>query len=136
MKTSGLDDALRLAELLANRLCHDLSGPLNGLGAGLAEAVAGSAMAADGLALAQEAATVAIRRLVLLRAAWGEVGEALDRPALERLASGLPGRRVRVDLSRLTEPVRFAPNASRLLLNVMLLAAESLPRGGTAHCLA
>jgi histidine phosphotransferase ChpT len=131
MNISGMDNGLRLAELLASRLCHDLSGPLNGLGAGLTEATAGSAMAAEGLALAQEAATIAIRRLVLLRAAWGEPGESLDRPALERLATGLPARRVRVDLAGLTEGIVFGPVASRLLLNVLLLGAESLPRGGT-----
>ena len=123
--------ALRLAELLANRLCHDLSGPLNGLGAGLAEAAACSAMAAEGAALAQEAATVAIRRLILLRAAWGQAGDSLDRASLEHLASGLSGRRIRLDCSHLAPESRFAPLASRLLLNVLLLAVESLPRGGT-----
>lgn len=133
MNTSGTNDGLRLAELLANRLCHDLSGPLNGLGAGLAEAVAGSPMAADGLALAREAASVTISRLILLRAAWGEVGDALDGAGLARLASGLPGRRVRADLSGIAGDVVFGPMASRLLLNVMLLGAECLPRGGTVR---
>jgi histidine phosphotransferase ChpT len=131
MNISAMQDALRLAELLANRLCHDLSGPLNGLGAGLSEAVAGSSMAAEGLSLAQEAAAVAIHRLILLRAAWGQAGESFDRAALERLAAGLPGRRLKVDCSRIADGVVFPPMASRLLLNVMLLAAESLPRGGT-----
>ena len=38
---------------------------------------------------------------------------------------------MRADLSGLAEPALFTPGGGRLLLNVLMLAAESLPRGGT-----
>lgn len=131
MNSFGTDDGLRLAELLATRLCHDLSSPLNGLSAGLAEAVGNPENAADGLTLAQDATRVAVARLFLLRAAWGEPSESLDRNALHRLCAGLPGRRIHVDLSGIAETVTFSPQDGRLLLNILILCAESLPRGGT-----
>lgn len=124
MNDSRIDVAFRLAELMASRLCHDLSGPLNGLGAGFGAN-------GDAPSLAEEASRTIIARLILLRAAWGEPGESLGRADFERLATGLPRRRIRVDLSGLDEGAVFGSLASRFLLNVMLLCSESLPRGGT-----
>lgn len=123
----GLDGGLLPAAHLVARLCHDLSGPLHGLSAALAEARED----AEALALAQEAAAALRARLALLRAAWG-VPAALEAGGLRRLADGLPqAHRLRVVLAG---PVADAPvpaAAARLLLNALLLAAESLPRGGT-----
>lgn len=124
MDLSSIDVAFRLAELMASRLCHDLSGPLNGLGSGFGTS-------GEPPSLAEEASRAAIARLVLLRAAWGEPGEKLGRADFERLAIGLPRRRIQVDLSGLDDGAVFGSLASRFLLNVMLLCSESLPRGGT-----
>lgn len=125
MSDSSMDETfLRLAELIASRLCHDLSGPLNGLNAGLA-------MVETDPTLAHEAAKAATARLILLRAAWGEPGDPLGREDLARLAAGIGRSRITVDLSALDEATRFSPAAARLLLNVILLCAQALPRGGT-----
>jgi histidine phosphotransferase ChpT len=118
---------LRLANLLAARLCHDLSGPLGGLGMALGE-VAGDPAA---LALAQDAAMVLRQRLALSRAAWGEGTAPLPRATLRDLACGLPNAaRLQVELDALADDPPFAPPAARVVASTLLLAAASLPAGG------
>ena len=126
---AGADRApgLRLAELLATRLVHDLSGPTSGLCAALAEPRAD----AEALEIAREAAATLRRRLALYRAAWGAPAP-LDAGGLREMAAALPNaHRLRIVFAGPVEAAALAPPAARLLLNLLLLAAESLPRGGT-----
>ncbi len=126
----GATAALRLAALLCARLCHDLSGPLGAL-IGLLEIAREEQQAAETIAVAEETATALAARLKLLRAAWGQDGEDLDLAQLQDVAGALSaGRPVRLEVSGLQAGVVFGPIAGRLLLNVLLLAAESLPGGG------
>nr|WP_283949460.1 histidine phosphotransferase family protein [Limobrevibacterium gyesilva] len=68
-----------------------------------------------------------------MRAAWGGATPPLGVSELAAMAEGLPqGRRVGVDLSGLDPALRLPPAAARLTLNVLMLAAESLPGGGVA----
>lgn len=125
----GGDEAtLRFARLLAARLCHDLGGVLAGLVAALGEVPDDP----QALPLAVDAAGALARRVALLRTAWGEDPAPLDCARLGALAGGLPNAgRLRI-VCRLQPPDADLPAATvRLLANVMLLAAESLPRGGT-----
>lgn len=123
----GQDGGLLLAAHLVARLCHDLSGPLHGLSAALAE----TGEDAEALALAQEAAAALRARLAVLRAAWG-APVALEADELRRLADGVPqAHRLCVVLAGPIATATLPPAAARLLLNALLLAAESLPRGGT-----
>ncbi len=126
-ETSDRARGLLLAEQLATRMSHDLSGPLSGLVAALGETSAD----AEALPLAVEAATVLRQRLALLRAAWGApVGLAAD--GLRDLFAGLPrANRLRLDLAGPVATAALEPLRARLLLNALLLAAEGLPRGGT-----
>ena len=119
---------LRLAELLAARLSHDLSG-LAGVLAAALELAADDPDPAEALSLARDAAAELAARLRLLRAAWAGDGGPQSRRTLEALLPGL-GRRTRADLSAL-DPAAFPPGLSRLLPNLLLLGAEALPRGGT-----
>jgi histidine phosphotransferase ChpT len=125
-------DSLRLAELLAIRLCHDLSGPLGTLMGALELVADDPGMAAEALPLAGEVSTALGRRLRLLRAAWGGATPSLSVAEFAALVEGMPARRWRLDLNGLDPAGRFSPAAARLALNVVLLAAESLPGGGTA----
>jgi histidine phosphotransferase ChpT len=118
---------MRLALLLATRLCHDLSGPLSGLGAALGE----MPQDPEALQLAIDAARALRLRVALLRAAWSTDPPAIARDGLRDLSGGLTNAaRLRMDLDELEDSAAFDPVAARLLVNVMLLAAESLPAGG------
>ncbi len=120
-------ERLRLAELLAARLSHDLAG-LAGVLAAALELAADDPDPAEALALARDAAGELAARLRLLRAAWAGDGGDVSRRTLEALVPGLGGR-LRVDLSAL-DPGAFPAGLSRLLPNLLLLGAEALPRGG------
>jgi histidine phosphotransferase ChpT len=125
---TSLDQALRLTETLCARLCHDLASPLGSLAGAVEVAMEEPEAAEEALAVAAESSRGLGARLRLLRAAWGGDAEALDGPALERLAEGLPPR-VRLDAAGLA-PAPFPPGAAGLVLNLLLLGAEALPRGG------
>ena len=122
-------DKLRLAELLAARLCHEVSGPAGTLAGAVEIARTEPDSAAEALDIAAEAAAGLATRLRLLRAAWAGAAEALDILALRTLCSGLP-RHVSVDLGGLPADQWFPAASAQVLLNVLLLAAESLPKGG------
>jgi histidine phosphotransferase ChpT len=122
---------LRLAEFVAARLCHDLSGPVGTLIGALELMVEENDATAEAARVAEEAALVLKRRMRLLRAAWAEGTGEMGLEELLTLAEGMPGaRRVQIDTSALKPEAVFAGPAARLLLNVLMLGAESLPAGG------
>jgi histidine phosphotransferase ChpT len=122
-------DGLRLAELLAARLCHEVSGPAGTLAGAVEIARTEPASAAEALDIAAKAAASLAARLRLLRAAWAGGAETLDLAGLRALCAGLP-RHVWADFAGLPAELRFTGGAAQVLLNVLLLAAESLPKGG------
>lgn len=121
--------AIALADALCARICHDLSSPLGSLMGALEVAIETPDIAEEALPLASETAVEMGRRLYLLRAAWAGTGGDLSVQALTELAAGLP-QRVRVALDGLHAGPFPAPVA-RVLLNLLLLGAEALPKGGT-----
>lgn len=126
-----MTDPLELAEFLCARICHDLSGPLGSIAGAVELAIEDEQGREEALSVACEAAVVLGRRLRLLRAAWSGDCAPLDIGQVRQLAAGLPGaQRLQLDTSHFDAPVAFSSGAGRLLLNVMLLASESLPRGG------
>ena len=127
--TATSQAALRLSAALATRLCHDLSGPVNTL-LGVADVVADDpSAAAEAIGLMADAGQAMARRLGLCRTAWGSPAE-LSAEDFARLVAGLATKRLTIDLDRLDRAADFAADAAQLCLNVVLLAAESLPRGG------
>lgn len=123
---------LRLAETMAARLCHDISSPAGAVGNAL-ELIGEPDLAAEAVALARDGMAALTMRLQLARAAWCGPGGPLDATAITRLARGLSSRHVEVDLTALDSGApdgTFAPALARLLLNLLMLAAESLPVGG------
>ena len=115
-------------------LCHDVSGPLNTLLGALECAVDArgeSDTPDEALDLANEAAHSLVARLRLLRAAWSGLEGDLAPAALLDLLDGLANRqRLHIDVSAL-RPVALPAAVGRVLLNVLMLAAEALPSGGT-----
>jgi histidine phosphotransferase ChpT len=123
-------DAVRLAELLAIRLCHDISGPLGTLMGSVELATEDPESAAEALSLASDVSTALVQRLRLLRTAWGGATGPLDMAAFRAMAAQLPGRRPEFELAVPDETACFSPAGARLALNVLMLAQESLPLGG------
>lgn len=129
-QSGALEGGTLWAEALGARLCHDFAGPLGTL-AGAVELLA-EADGRDGEALDEAGRTARelTARLRLLRAAWGGGCGDLDRGDIAALLPGLAASgRVSVSLSGLHRhyPGPFA----RVLLNLLLLAVEAVPRGGT-----
>jgi histidine phosphotransferase ChpT len=121
---------LRLASLLASRLCHDLVGPLGAVDNGLELMAENGEMAGEAMALAQRSARRATGRLQLFRFAFGAAGgEEHFGPgearalAMECLQNGT----IQIHWPAAME---LPPGAARLLLNLLLLGSECLPRGG------
>src|ERR1700752_1132598 len=117
---------LKVASLLASRLCHDLVGPLGAVGNGLELVAEDGGMAAEALALAQRSAKRATSRLQFFRYAFGAAGgEGNLRPAEARsLAAGIlqSGETM---LEWPEGPAAGLPVGSgRLLLNLLLLGSE------------
>ncbi len=124
-------DPWRLAELVCARFCHDLAGPVGSL-AGMVELAREDAGAAEeALSVMQAASAEMGNRLALLRAAWTGDAGAMDVSDIRTLAAGLPNaRRLRLDFDAVA-PAMLDAGMARMVLNLLLLAAESLPAGGS-----
>lgn len=125
--------SLRVAELVCTRLCEDvvsLLGALNGALDHASDSV-GEEME-EHLRSLRAASGMLSRRAALWREAWGANQSSLNRGRLARLAEALPNAsRLRLDVTGLPSRAAFPPAMSRMIVNAIILAAESLPRGGT-----
>ena len=129
---ASISETLRLVELTCARLCHELSGLAGTLGGIIDLALEETPVASETLAVGRDAARELVQRLKLLRAAWGPDLGPLTLTGLLTLADGRPNaRRVLVDAAGLPPDTVFAPPTGRLALNLLLLASDSLPGGGT-----
>lgn len=126
---------IRVLELLSSRLCHDLISPIGAVNNGL-ELLEDeeSGMADDALELSIKSAKRAADLLQAFRVALGAAGsQASVRLADARsLAAGiLDGGKVRLDWPAEQDAAPAAVGMAKLLLNLVMLAGECLPRGGS-----
>ena len=131
---------LRIAQLLSSRICHDLVGPIGAINTGL-ELIA-EGLDEDGAAkeLTVRSAAEANLRLSFYRAAFGYGNSTLDssswKLSLEEtrnLAAGfLKSSKVQLEWQELPPDLtgQAVPDAIKIILNLILIAHESLPRGG------
>jgi len=121
---------LRVAELLAARLCHDLVGPVSAVANG-AELLADEEpeFVRDAVTLVGDSARKANNRLQFCRFAYGFSGTQLAGPAPHLLAAGFfADSGIDCDYG---EAARGLPVDQQKLACAMLAAAgEGLPRGG------
>jgi histidine phosphotransferase ChpT len=121
---------LRVLELLNARLCHELVSPVGAINNGV-ELLADEDpdFARDAIQLIGQSARKAAQRLQFYRFAYGTAASASGANAGRDLAMGLlEGGKVRCDwTAEAALPVEW----QRLACNVLVLAAEALPRGGT-----
>lgn len=125
---------LRVFELLASRLCHDVVGPIGAVNNGM-ELLAedDEEMAGDAIELAGASARQAADALQFYRLAYGMAGTQVDAngPELARVAGAfLEKHKTRLIWPDGNMPIMAPDGLAKLLLNLVALAAESLPRGG------
>jgi histidine phosphotransferase ChpT len=125
-------ETVRLVELVCARLCHDLGGLIGTVGNALDMLAEDAAGGDEVLAFAASANKALAERLRLMRTAWGPEFEPLSLPALVRLVSPpLAARRVGLDCRALPSDRVFSPAVGRVVLNLIVLAGDCLPKGGT-----
>jgi histidine phosphotransferase ChpT len=127
-------DALDLAALLCSRVCHDLISPAGAIVNGLEvlEEANDEETRTFALDLIKKSARTASARLQFCRIAFGAAGSAgsqIDLGDAESVARGLiEDEKVKLtwNLPRLLLP----KNRVKLLLNMLLVATQAIPRGG------
>jgi histidine phosphotransferase ChpT len=135
-KAISLND-LDFAALLVSRVCHDLVSPVGAVVNGLEvlEDETDIAMRADALRLVAASAEQAAARLQFARIAFGAAGSAgaeLDLAEVGRIMSGLL-KGGKVELLWQADAVNWPKDWAKLLMNAVLVAADSLPRGGKVY---
>lgn len=137
--TPALDESLHLAQLLSSRICHDLIGPI-----GIAAATddlrdADERIDEEALTLVADSARSAAHRLDLFRFAFGftESQEGVTSSAfiISLVNRALKNNRLQFEWSSTDPDASMAEMAipiaaARLLVCLVLVATEALPRGG------
>jgi histidine phosphotransferase ChpT len=126
------DDTI-LAEMLCARLCHDMAGAIGA-------AAAGAELLEDGFdaetaRMVAESAAAAVSRLKFFRAALGPAGSPQPAGRFRDLAAAYlmaaaPGGRMTLSLHWESARPELDGESGRLVLNLVLLARDALPRGG------
>jgi histidine phosphotransferase ChpT len=128
-------DALDLAALLCSRVCHDLISPTGAIVNGLEVLEDGGDAETKTFALdlIKKSARTASARLQFCRLAFGAAGSAgaqIDLGDAESMARGF------IEEGKITIawnlPRALLPkNRVKLLLNMLVISAQTIPRGGT-----
>ena len=128
----------KLAEMLCTRLCHDLTGPIGAVNNG-AEFLddEGFDMQNEAVQLIVSSAHQAVNRLMFYRQAYGRVsdsGEASLEEKKKLAADFFIGSKIKLDWPDShtdASGISISQKMSRLILNLILITADSMIRGGT-----
>jgi histidine phosphotransferase ChpT len=128
-------EALDLAALLCSRVCHDLISPTGAIVNGLEvlEEDSDAETKTFALDLIKKSARTASARLQFCRLAFGAAGSAaaqIDTGEAESMARGFI-EDDKVKLGWNLPRVLLPKNRVKLLLNMLVVATQTIPRGGT-----
>ena len=127
-------DPLDLAALLCSRVCHDVIGPVGAIinGLEMLDEEQDAEIRGFALELIKKSAGQASVRLQFCRLAFGAAGSAgasIDTSDAATVARDLFGGE-RTELRWNVPPLRMPKNNVKLILNLCLIAAAAIPRGG------
>jgi len=126
--------ATDLAALLCSRVCHDIAGPTSAMGAALSvlDDEGAEDMRDDAIALLRTGAGQIRAKLEYARVCFGAAGSRGGDMAISEIKAlaGPMFDDARPELSWKTEAGEISKTAARVLLNLVWLAVETLPRGG------
>jgi histidine phosphotransferase ChpT len=130
-------ESLDLAALVASRVCHDVISPVGAIVNGLEvlEEDKDEGMREFALDLIRKSAKAASARLQFCRLAFGAAGSAgaaIDTGDAEKVARGLFADD-RTQLNWESPRVFMPKNKVKLVLNLCLIAAACIPRGGVMN---
>ncbi|MFS0736114.1 histidine phosphotransferase family protein [Sphingomonas sp. 1P06PA] len=131
MSSSSVD----FASLLCSRLCHDLLSPVGAINNGI-ELLADEhdpEMRARCLDLLAESARASAAKLKFFRLAFGAAGgfgDAVDTREARAAIEGLLGQDRRIQLGWMVSDPSLPKGAIKILLNLALIGADALVRGG------
>lgn len=125
---------LRVAELLASRLCHDLISPVGAVNSGIELMTEfGDGLDSESMQLVASSAKLASEKLQFFRIAYGNAGSGANvalGDGLRLIEPVCANQRTAVVIEDRTAGAMPGPGAVKLLLNITLVAGECLPRGG------
>ena len=128
-------DPIDLASPFCSRLCHDLRSPVGAMSNGL-ELLADEsdeAMRQQVMGLLADSARTSANKLKFFRLAFGAaggVGDVVDVREAKAAIEGLLGGEKRIQLGWMVAEPALAKTAIKVLLNLSLIAADALVRGG------
>ena len=131
----GAMNSVELASLLCSRLCHDLLSPVGALNNGI-ELLADEQdpdMRDRCLELLAESARASANKLKFFRLAFGAgggFGDEIDTREAKTALEGLYGADKRIELGWMVADDKMSKGAIKLLLNLAMIAGDSLVRGG------
>ena len=136
---TGAPDDVQLAQMLCARLCHDLMGPAGAINIGLEFLGEDKAETKETLELIAASARQVRARLAFFRTAFGMASaeRAAGLPEVRALIEEfLKGSRVALEWRACERPLKGVAfvngcDLARLLLCLVLVARDWLPRGGT-----
>jgi len=127
-------EALDLAALLCSRVCHDLISPVGAIvnGIEVLEEEKDESTKEFALDLIKRSAATASAKLQFCRIAFGAAGSAgaqIDLGDAEKIARGfLEDDKTKIDWN--LPRALLAKNRVKLLLNMLVIAGQAIPRGG------
>lgn len=124
-----------LASLLCSRVCHDIISPVGAINNGL-ELLDDGGADEDAMDLIRTSAVNASARLQFARIAFGAAGSAgveIDTGDAQAVALAFM-KGEKADFTWTAERSLLPKNQVKLVLNLLLVANGSIPRGGTLDC--